>query len=644
MEQDLKKIYRKSAKDITKKWTQYMEREDKRLSALRESGSIREYQEALGAYTLRNQHYKDMLDEVTLQLAHVNEKALAYTKDQLSEIYAINYNQAKETADEVGVSFTLVNESVVKRMARDGDIELPNQDKRVNIPKDQRWNTKQLNSSVLQGILQGESMDKIADRIYPVVGRNESAAIRNARTMVTGAENRGRLDSYKQLEEDGLVLKKVWMATPDGRTRDWHIDMDGQEVNLDENFIDGLGNELEYPGDPGGAPETVYNCRCTMVTDVVGFRRSDGSVNEISINDADTEHEVAIEKEKRDRKNAEKKDVVKNKDLMQNTGQGYSAEEIKQMQQLLRDDGKPAEAYELCEDKMKPHVDDQKRGKAFYRPGSNTVHIDKKSVVSGSNYEKPYQVHFHEYGHNMDYLLGKDAGTPQNVPLSMLYRSEDGRTFEEIITAEWDKLLQPAANQYLKDTMLESARMNLDTKEGGMGWESFISSEIMGYRKYAGLDRRDDTIVNMKNEAYSFDNDVERLNWYYSNIDKFIASAKYGGSVSSYDIKEAQKSAITDFCDEIKSNHSLSARSDLSDMFERYSVKHGGPAYPFGIGHGKQYQNRDGALAKETFAEMTAAEISNPESLELIKEYLPESYSAYHDMINKAISEGGKNE
>lgn len=301
MEQDLKKIYRKSAKDITKKWTQYMEREDKRLSALRESGSIREYQEALGAYTLRNQHYKDMLDEVTLQLAHVNEKALAYTKDQLSEIYAINYNQAKETADEVGVSFTLVNESVVKRMTRDGDIELPNQDKRVNIPKDQRWNTKQLNSSVLQGILQGESMDKIADRIYPVVGRNESAAIRNARTMVTGAENRGRLDSYKQLEEDGLVLKKVWMATPDGRTRDWHIDMDGQEVNLDENFIDGLGNELEYPGDPGGAPETVYNCRCTMVTDVKGFRRADGSISEIAINDEDVAHERAIAEEKTNR-------------------------------------------------------------------------------------------------------------------------------------------------------------------------------------------------------------------------------------------------------------------------------------------------------------------------------------------------------
>lgn len=319
MEQNLKKIYRKSAKDITKKWTQYMEREDKRLSALRESGDLKEYQKALGEYTLQNQYYKDMVDTTTERLAHINEVSLAYINDQLPEIYEINYNQAVKTADQVGVSFSLINESVVKRMVKDGNIELP--EKRMNIPADKRWNTKQLNSSVLQGILQGESMDKIANRIYPIVSRNESAAIRNARTMVTGAENRGRLDSYKQLEEDGLVLKKVWMATPDGRTRDWHIDMDGQEVNLDENFVDGLGNELEYPGDPGGAPETVYNCRCTMVTDVVGFRRSDGSVNTIDYEpEGETLHEQQMKTEvsKREDKKVEEKPahtVVNGKDI-----------------------------------------------------------------------------------------------------------------------------------------------------------------------------------------------------------------------------------------------------------------------------------------------------------------------------------------
>lgn len=270
MEQELAKIYREAQSDLTEKWNAYMERGEKRLSALRESGDEKAYQDAVKSYTLKNQWYKNMVDDTTERLAKVNDVALAYINDQMPELYSINYNQARHTADQVGVSFNLVDESTVKRLVRDGDIELPK--KKMDIPKDKRWNTKKLNSSVLQGILQGESMNKIAKRILPIVDSNKNAAIRNARTMVTGAENLGRLDSYKQLSDDGIVLAKVWMATPDGRTRDWHLDMDGQEVPINDYFIDGLGNELEYPGDPGGAPETVYNCRCAMAANVIGFR------------------------------------------------------------------------------------------------------------------------------------------------------------------------------------------------------------------------------------------------------------------------------------------------------------------------------------------------------------------------------------
>lgn len=272
MENRIREIYSEAKAGITDKWTQYMKDQNAYVKDLQDAywsaknaglkAEVREIGKQLGVAkaerTLKNDQYKQMVAQTTERLAHVNEVALAYINDRLPEIYEINYNQAAETAHDVGMDFTLVNEDVVKRLITDGDIQLPK--KKMNIPKDMRWNTKQLNSSVLQGILQGESMDNIAKRILPIVGNNVGAAIRNARTMVTGAENRGRQDSYERLQDDGLVLKKVWMATPDGRTRDWHIDMDGQEVEVNQYFIDGLGNELEYPGDPGGAPETVYNC------------------------------------------------------------------------------------------------------------------------------------------------------------------------------------------------------------------------------------------------------------------------------------------------------------------------------------------------------------------------------------------------
>ena len=138
-----------------------------------------------------------------------------------------------------------------------------------------------MNSAVLQGIIQGDSMDRIAERILPIVHNNESAAIRNARTMVTGAENQGRLDSFQELQDMGTVIKKKWIATLDDRVRAWHAEMDGDEVDLDENFVDGNGNELQYPGDPDAEPETVYNCRCAMEAVIVGFKDENGNVNYI---------------------------------------------------------------------------------------------------------------------------------------------------------------------------------------------------------------------------------------------------------------------------------------------------------------------------------------------------------------------------
>jgi hypothetical protein len=63
----------------------------------------------------------------------------------------------------------------------------------------------------------------------------------------------------------GIKVKKEWVATLDGRTRHSHGMADGQRVEIDGKFKVGA-SELRYPGDPQGAAEEVYNCRCTMVT------------------------------------------------------------------------------------------------------------------------------------------------------------------------------------------------------------------------------------------------------------------------------------------------------------------------------------------------------------------------------------------
>lgn len=306
MEKDIHKQYKFAGAEIEKQWNKYMTDGAKDFEKLHKAYMTAEpaekavakkaYETALREYTLENRKYKNLVAQTTKEIANVNSKALKGVNAQQASIYATNYNFTVNQANmTLATNFDLVNENTVARLITRKNL-LPQ--KVLNVPKDMRWNAKQINSSVLQGILRGESVYKIADRLKPIMNRNEASAIRNARTIVTGAENRGRLDSMQYLQDEGIVLKKKWIATADENTRDWHLEMDGQEVELDENFVDGNGNELEYPGDPNGEPETVYNCRCTMETVIIGFTNENGDITYLDESlHSDTGHRDRIEDE-----------------------------------------------------------------------------------------------------------------------------------------------------------------------------------------------------------------------------------------------------------------------------------------------------------------------------------------------------------
>lgn len=192
-------------------------------------------------------------------------------------------------------SFSLIDENTVKRLRRDGEIELPA--KKINVPKDERWNTKQMGSKLLAGIMNGDSIPKIAQSLGEVIGNNNASAVRNARTMVTSAENHGRLDSYKNLDKQGVVQKKVWMATADDRTRASHIDIDGEEQDLDVPFTNGC----MFPADGKAPAEEVWNCRCSMRTHIVGFRKANGSISPVNYERDRTIHDEQMDAEKQRR-------------------------------------------------------------------------------------------------------------------------------------------------------------------------------------------------------------------------------------------------------------------------------------------------------------------------------------------------------
>ena len=276
MEKRLSAIYSRADKEITKKYNDLLQKiaiEDREKRELVKAGKLSEdeYKKWRKKKLLYEKQAKERANEIAAELSRVNEMAMAYVNGELPEIYGLNYNAIEKTIEEIGgYSFTLVDADTVRNLALNDETLLPY--KYVDGKKDIRWNTKKVNAEVLQGILQGESIPDIAKRLSHVTEMNKTAAIRNARTSVTSAECKGRQDSYIRATNDGIILKREWIATNDGRTRHSHRLLDGQIAEVDKPFKSELG-DIMYPGDPDAHPSNVYNCRCSMAAVVKGFKK-----------------------------------------------------------------------------------------------------------------------------------------------------------------------------------------------------------------------------------------------------------------------------------------------------------------------------------------------------------------------------------
>lgn len=287
MEKRLRGIYSRASKELGEAWKAYMKAADAEVSRLGEAygaakasgdkDAIRAagiaVSKAKQERTILNARYQRLTEELAESITKVNQTAAAYINGQLPQIYSVNYNEVARAANKAvaqlsgRISFDLVDAGTIKRLSTVEENLLPY--KVVNRRRDVRWNVAKINAEVTQGILQGESIPNIAKRLGNVLDMNATSAIRNARTMVTSAQNKGRMDMLHNAEDKGVIMKKGWSANIDGRERPSHAALDGDFVGIDEEFANGL----MYPGDPDGEPEEVYNCRCALVYDVVGFRQ-----------------------------------------------------------------------------------------------------------------------------------------------------------------------------------------------------------------------------------------------------------------------------------------------------------------------------------------------------------------------------------
>lgn len=272
IEKRLTAQYEQATKEVQEKLYDYLRRFRKKdatkLRQLREGKITKEeYLQWRKGQIIMGKRWEQLRDQLAEDLTNTDKIARGIIDGYKAGIYAENHNYATYEVEHgagIDTSYTLYNSEAVERILRENPEMLPPPGKKVSAAiaegKAVRWNAAHLQNAMLQGILQGESIPALATRVALAVGEsNRKSAIRNARTMATGAQNAGRIDAYKRAQAKGVNLRQTWVATLDLRTRHEHRQLDGQTVDVGTPFtVD--GEKIRYPGDPNAPGYLVYNC------------------------------------------------------------------------------------------------------------------------------------------------------------------------------------------------------------------------------------------------------------------------------------------------------------------------------------------------------------------------------------------------
>jgi hypothetical protein len=326
LEAEIYEIYRLAAAEAQQTAREYLAwftETDGNMRQIYEAGQITQ-QEFINwriSHLLTGSHFSILAQNLADDMINAQEIATSVINGYLPEVYAINHNYATymiEHGLSINTSYELYDAQTVERLIRDKPDLIPIE-ALVKIPESERWNITQVSSIMTQSILQGDDIPTIATRISDnLPTRNRNAAIRDARTMTTSAENGGREDAYKRAESMGIEGEERWVATLDGRTRHAHRVLDGQKKPIGGKFhVDGY--DIEFPGDPKAPPYLVYNCRCTTIIEDDDMELPDNFVGAFGYSKDDTLGNMSYEDWKADKGDSpfSKKARNKNKDYEQ---------------------------------------------------------------------------------------------------------------------------------------------------------------------------------------------------------------------------------------------------------------------------------------------------------------------------------------
>ena len=232
-----------------------------------------------------------------------------------------------------------------------------------------------------------------------------------------------------------------------------------------------------------------------------------------------------------------------------------------------------------------------KRG-AYFSPFGNNIYWNVDSDSAGSKLRPKYSTFFHESGHWLDYNLNKR------------FEGIVGGISTNYNNNLFGKTIRKEVNDWV-DSVNKDLRESFKTNKYDIEWLK-TNHIISNYGE--------SSINYWVEHGYSMNDAIDRV---VGNYSKRYAYAQI----------EREISALTDL-----------EKQDLSDILEGATSAR----IQCGWGHGKKYWSGTGNLETEAFAEITSAYISNPDSLETLRKYLPETMKVYDEMMDYAMKELNK--
>ncbi len=437
----------------------------------------------------------------------------------------------------------------------------------------------ELQRNLTQSLMMENTCDKTIDALMKRFGVSRNQAARLVYTENAYIQSVAQGDSYRATG----VKKFVFIATLDDRTSDICREMDGQVFDM-KDYQPG---ETVPPLHPW-----CRSCTAPHYDDLAG-------IGERAARDPDTGKTYYVPREmkypewKQTFVDGGSKDgllPVSPRDYSSAFATGLGKQAYDRCRDILAGSGSPEakavwDAYE-----GDIGVADTNERKRAHCDWDAKIHVDLSESMKGSTWDKPAQTVFHESGHAIDMIAGKRYGYEpgsiwhEHSPKGLFsYRYKNG-AFPKSIKDEVGAIVSA------RDTQMKA---EFKAHAGDYDW----------------------MVKNGFLEQWNLD-------WFRQHGTWLGGEPKYSKSMA-YKAIEREIRALTPF-----------QKADLSDIMEGATRE----KIQVGWGHGNSYwKNGDWTLATEAFAEMYDSTVTNPESLETIKQYLPKSYELFVEMLGEII-------